>query len=312
MNAQQWFIKKDAKAYGPFSTEQIKQFAIAKKLLPEHELASSQNGPWTLASKARGLFPAIVEANEVDEVPAPPGAKLAASAMALTSNLFNQAKGLMRSDVPAETVIVNVVSPPQRSEPNVLSQFMADGQDSALVVKMHQRVSELCTSEEQILYLAVQSKPIANFSPDVVALTNRRFMIFRPKMLGRMTFFDCLWKDCKNVHFQENILGSTITFTCLNGTKEEIDYLPKAQGRQIYRKAQEQEEAAIKYRRDLQLEEIQAGADKTVFNQAIATGPTTAPVDVVARLNQLKGLLDSGILTQAEFDSKKAELVKQL
>jgi hypothetical protein len=239
---------------------------------------------------------------------------MAASAMALTSNLFNQAKGMMKSDKPVVDATSVAVIPPS-PEPNLLTRFLADGQDPTLVAKMHKKVSELCTSEEQILYLAVQSKPIANLSPDVVALTNRRFMIFRPKMLGRMTFFDCLWKDCKNVHFEENMLGSTVTFTCQDGTKEQIDYLPKSQGRQIYRNAQEQEEAAIKMRRDMKIEELQAGADKTVFNQAIGTPAAASPPpanDLVARMTQLKSLLDAGVLSQEEYDTKKASLLSQL
>ena len=301
MNAQQWFVKKDGKSYGPFTTEQVKQFANAKKLLPDHELGQSQNGPWSLASKAKGLFPSEQPKEDL------PGAKIAASAMALTSSVLNQARGLMSRE-PKE--IIAEVTP---AKENPLSRFTTDGQDLAITSKMFQRVNELCTAEESILYFAIQSKPIANFSPDVVALTNRRFMIFRPKMLGRMTFFDCLWKDCGNIHVEENIIGSTITFTTTNGQKESIDYLPKSQARNIYRHGQEQEELAIKLRRDMHIEEIQAGADKTVFNQAIGTTNSNGSSnDIPARLTQLKSLLDAGILSKEEYDSKRAALVAQL
>ena len=56
MNAQQWLIKKNDNAYGPFTTERVKQFATAKKLLPEQELASDMSGPRSLAANAKGLF----------------------------------------------------------------------------------------------------------------------------------------------------------------------------------------------------------------------------------------------------------------
>jgi hypothetical protein len=49
------------------------------------------------------------------------------------------------------------------------------------------------------------------------------------KMLGRVTFYDCLWKDSKNVHMKENILGAEISFESKSGRKETIDYLPKSQ-----------------------------------------------------------------------------------
>ena len=62
----------------------------------------------------------------------------------------------------------------------------------------------------------------------------------------------------------------------------------------------------------MHMEELQASADKTVINQAIGTMPqqTSATIDPVAKLTQLKQLLDSGIIDKSEFDTKKAELLK--
>ena len=42
---------------------------------------------------------------------------------------------------------------------------------------------------------------------------------------------------------------------------------------------------------------------------APAAAPVAAPADVYAELTQLKGLLDAGVLTQAEFDAQKAKLL---
>ena len=39
---------------------------------------------------------------------------------------------------------------------------------------------------------------------------------------------------------------------------------------------------------------------------------TVSPDDVVATLEKLHGLVAKGILTQAEFDAKKAELLSKL
>ena len=60
------------------------------------------------------------------------------------------------------------------------------------------------------------------------------------------------------------------------------------------------------------MEELQASADKTVINQAIGTMPkqTSATIAPVAKLTQLKQLLDSRIIDKSEFDTKKAELLK--
>jgi membrane protease subunit (stomatin/prohibitin family) len=47
--------------------------------------------------------------------------------------------------------------------------------------------------------------------------------------------------------------------------------------------------------------------------QQYAAPPTpAAPAqDGVTKLNELKGLLDSGVLTQAEFDTQKAKILAQ-
>ncbi|MCE2799758.1 MAG: PH domain-containing protein [Planctomycetaceae bacterium] len=177
------------------------------------------------------------------------------------------------------------------------------------------RVREICTTEEEILYIAVQQKPIANFSPDCVVLSNRRFIIYRAKMLGRMTFYDCLWKDSKDVHLKENILGAEISFESNDGHVETVDYLPKAQARKMYRMGQEMEEDAIKLRRKMELESLQAGADKTLINQVLSpTSPATptGEEDVVSRMAKLKSLLENGLITEAEFQTKRTQILDSI
>ena len=49
---------------------------------------------------------------------------------------------------------------------------------------------------------------------------------------------------------------------------------------------------------------------KAIFAPAPAATP--AATDPAARLGQLKALLDQGLITQADFDSTKAEILKQL
>ncbi|MFJ1257959.1 SHOCT domain-containing protein, partial [Cupriavidus sp. CuC1] len=46
---------------------------------------------------------------------------------------------------------------------------------------------------------------------------------------------------------------------------------------------------------------------------AVATAPATAPADdPAARLQKLKDLLDKSLISQAEFDTAKAEILKKL
>lgn len=196
-----------------------------------------------------------------------------------------------------------------------MNSLCDEGQDPSFVAKVSERVSEICVRDERILYIAVQSAPIPILTPDSVALTNRRFIIFRPKLLGGMAFLDCLWRDCKNVHVEENIFGATLSFTGMNGHTETLDYIPKAQARMLYRHSQEQEELAFHTRRNMQIEELQASADKTVINQAIGVSPQQAspPVDdVVARMEKLKGLMSNGLISPEEFEAKKQQILDSI
>ncbi|UJH92965.1 PH domain-containing protein [Antarcticibacterium sp. 1MA-6-2] len=74
-------------------------------------------------------------------------------------------------------------------------------------------------------------------------------MFCRPRNLGlSMDFDDYLWKEVEDCHIKEGIMGATFTLNSVKGSSIEIDYLPKAQARMLYRYAQEQEEKMTEYR----------------------------------------------------------------
>ena len=314
MTEIQWYVRTKNGVSGPYSTQQLKEFASNGKLPRQSSISKSQDGPWTIAENARGLFPDAIK-TVVPEVVKDDEIRASDFVPGVVKNALTSAvSGISKSIVSQVKRVETGIAARADAATSSINSLCADGQDPAFVAKIASRVIELCTKMEEILYIAVQSKPIANFTPDSVVLTNRRFMVFRPKLLGKMSFVDCLWRDCKDIHLAENIIGATLTLTGMNGHTEKLDYIPKAQARMIYRYGQEQEELAFHTRRNMQMEELQAGADKTVINQAIGVGPqsTTASIDPMAKLIQLKQLLDSGIIDQSEFDAKKSEQLKLL
>jgi hypothetical protein len=150
-----------------------------------------------------------------------------------------------------------------------------------------------------------------------MVLTNRRLIIFRQKVLGRMEFEDLIWLNVADVHMKENLLGATLTVRAMNGVTREIDHIPKQQARRVYRIAQEQEEAVHEARRQRAMEEDRNRAGHVVVQNAIA--PPLAPMqsttggdDPLASLSKLKQMLDAGLITQQEFDAKKAELLSRM
>jgi len=199
-----------------------------------------------------------------------------------------------------------------------IKNFLNENQDPRAVEKIAEKLNGILMSGEEVTYIAVQKKPAINLSPDCVALTNKRIIFFRPKHLGFSTEFqDYLWRDIKDCHLKEDFLGAVFSVTTSSGIVNSIDYLPKAQARKVYTFAQEQEEVQREFRRQQEMEEKRAGAGHVVLN---ATPPplshqpltTTAPEDPLASLQKLKSLLDHGLITQQEYDNKKAEILNRL
>ncbi len=197
---------------------------------------------------------------------------------------------------------------------STLAQFLGDDQDPAVVDKVVKKAKELLTRGEEIEYVGVQKKPIVTIAPDAVLLTNKRFIIVRPKIMG-MTFEDHVWREVANVHMSEQMLSATISCTIIGGKKLEIDSIPKKQARKIYTYAQEVEERMHEERRARDMEEKRAAAGGVVI-QSPMTMPqqSVAPPadDPMAVLGKLKQLLEAGFIEASEYEAKKAEVLSKM
>lgn len=202
---------------------------------------------------------------------------------------------------------------------DALAQFLTDEQDPVAVGKILPKVNELLTRDEQVDYIAVQKKMVMNLSPDAVVLTNRRFIVVQPKLF-EMTFRDVPWREVLDVHMSEQMLGATIMCRTTQGSYISIDSLPKKQARRVYAYAQQVEESAYEKRQQLEFDKLRASAGGVVVHApsqqgAVAPSPVAAiPAtdDPVQVLSKLKQLLDAGLVTQEEFDAKKAEVLARL
>lgn len=199
-----------------------------------------------------------------------------------------------------------------------MKNFLNEEQNPKAVEKVVSKLSSILMAGEEVQYIAVQKKPVVNFSPDCLALTNKRVIVFRPSNFGlSFNFNDALWKDVYDCHFSESILGAEFVIRTMNNGYWKIDYLPKAQARKLYAIAQEQEEIQREIRRQLDLEHQRASAGNVnvgIPNIPSVSAPTQASQgdDPLAALQKLKSLLDAGLLTQQEFDVKKAEIISRL
>lgn len=197
-----------------------------------------------------------------------------------------------------------------------LKKFMANGQDADTVSKIYSKVKDLLTTGEEVLYIAVQKKPVVNLTPDCVTLTNRRVIICRPQALGfTMTFEDYAWKDVSDCHMKEELFGAEFRVRSVYNRVSTVDYLPKAQARRLYQIGQEKEEEQRELRRQRELEDKRAAAGGVTVTTSVPA-PAAEYVQTqdtsLGALQKLKTLLDNGLISEQDFETKKAEILARL
>lgn len=212
----------------------------------------------------------------------------------------------------------------------MIEQFLNDQQDAATVEKVYTRLADLLTNGEEVLYIAVQKKPLVNLFPDCIALTNKRILFFTPSNLGlSIKFIDFVWKDILEVNTKEEIIGAVFSVRTTNGAEMGVDYLPKVQARRLYQYAQERKEAEREARRLRELEEKRAESGAVLLDNTTAAHHTLQqPVNTIAepvkeaepakpdelteKLKKLKMLFDNSLISQEEYNQKKMELLNEL
>ena len=120
-----------------------------------------------------------------------------------------------------------------------------------------------------------------------------------------------------DVHLTEDILGATISVSERNGHVEEVSYLPMAQARKINRIAQDMEDKMVELRRERAMEETRARATNvTVTNELgnLANNQPQQPAagDPLLALKALKGMLEAGLITDEEYATKKAQILRRM
>jgi hypothetical protein len=231
----------------------------------------------------------------------------------------------------------------------MIEKFLNEEQDPKTVEKVYFRLVDLLSSGEEIIYIAVQKKPLVNLFPDCIAITNKRILFFTPANLGlSIKFVDFVWKDIVDVYTKEEIIGAIFSVKTTNGAEMAVDYLPKVQGRKLYQYAQERKEVEREARRQRDLEQKRAESGAVQFDNAARTTPaqqvfaaqapiaapqipTPAPVappvpapapepvvqqaaapkpdELTEKLKRLKMLFDNGLISQEEYNAKKLDLL---
>jgi hypothetical protein len=222
----------------------------------------------------------------------------------------------------------------------MIEKFLNEEQDPRAVEKVYTRLVDLLSTGEEILYIAVQKKPLVNLFPDCIALTNKRILFFTAANLGlTLKFVDFVWKDIVDVATKEELIGAVFSVKTTNGAEMGVDYLPKVQARKLYQYAQErkEEEREARRLRDLEEKRAESGAVQfenpetfAAFKGAVpAQQPTSfqspapaepqpvihtevKPDELTEKLKKLRTLFDNGLISQEEYNHKKLELLSDL
>ena len=219
----------------------------------------------------------------------------------------------------------------------LIDRFLSDEQDPKAVERVLGKLNDMLSSNEELIYMAVQKKPAVNLLPDCIAVSNKRMFYCEPGNFGiTMNFKDISWKSIKEVSFKEEFFGSK--FICVPQQGENIvtEYVPKVQARKLYQVANEQLENFKEQQKRTELEEkrstaVEAVADEPVAiqqpvaveeNASFYTPPAFTPVptpiiedpedETTLKLRKLKTLFDKQLITQEEYDAKKADILDTL
>jgi len=211
----------------------------------------------------------------------------------------------------------------------LIDRFLSDEQDPKAVEKVLGKLNDMLTSNEELIYLAVQKKPAVNLLPDCIAVSTKRIFYCEPANFGiTMNFTDISWKSIKEVSFKEELFGSKFICVPQHGENIITEYIPKVQARKLYQAAYEQLEGFKEQQRVLEAEEkrpiqplaaIDVAAEEItpleIQPTAVST-PYTPPApleepedETTLKLRKLKMLYDKQLITQDEYEAKKADIL---
>lgn len=212
-----------------------------------------------------------------------------------------------------------------------IDRFLSDEQDPKAVEKVLGKLNDMLTTNEELIYLAVQKKPAVNLLPDCIAVSNKRIFYCEPGNFGiTMNFKDISWKSIKEVSFKEELFGSKFICVPLHGENIITEYIPKVQARKLYQAAYEQLESFKEQQRQADLEERRSSTPPSPANvvnpepvtesaaffsqpPVVTPSPVEEPEDeTTLKLRKLKSLYDKQLITQEEYEAKKSDVLDRL
>ena len=200
------------------------------------------------------------------------------------------------------------------------------------------RVQQTLMPTETLTVATVQLRPFALLTRrKALGITDSRIIVISRGLFGGFTMQDIQWKDLQDAEISENVLpdlcGSSLSFAfrkhdfgsrvnAQRGASRTASGMPSIvvagvpcdEARAIYSNAQAQDQAWEEKRRIRAIEETRAAAGGVYLNTG--AGASDVPVkegqSLVEQLSGLKKLLDSGAITDVEFNEMKSKIIARV
>jgi|SRR5215510_3559147 len=188
-------------------------------------------------------------------------------------------------------------------------------------------IRSLLIPGEELEAMAIQRRIFAmTHRRQAVAATSGRLIVVVRNFFGGYTPTDCRWQDVREATVNVGMLSATLNvsvYTSSDLATEEgptstmiVTGLRKDEAQEVYRVCQSREQSWREKRRIRELEEmrakaggIQLGARGGISGYTPTDSGDGSPT---SRLQRAKEMLDSGLLTDAEFEQVKAKILAEL
>jgi hypothetical protein len=190
-----------------------------------------------------------------------------------------------------------------------------------------QYLNSVLTADEKLEAWAIQRRIFAlKHRRLALGATSGRFLAVSRPLFGGYDLSDVRWQDLKEISIHVGIFGATLRLTAFTSpdlasssaqTRSLIfEGLRKDQAQALYRICQAHDQAWREKRRIRDLEEMRARAGGIQIGTP-TSGPSAALTaaadgDATTRLRQAKSMLDSGLISDAEFEAIKAKIISNV
>lgn len=214
-----------------------------------------------------------------------------------------------------------------------LETLCGEDQSPDSLSNVFEHVQQLLIEDEWIQHIIVQSFWCLRPIPCVLVMTNIRMMIVYAGLFT-LKFNGMRWRNFRSVYLSENFRGATIKVQSIDDSILELNCLPKRAARFAYSYAQSLEAPAEEYRRHrwMQEEVVRGSIGLPAEKIGLILGASTSSVpvqqpprllnaqvlsdvdkqeDPLLGLRKLKEYFDEGLISEQEYQEKKAQILKK-